>query len=370
MILKNKPEKIIFLNKMKFSIVKHNKNGNYQDCYDGYLNVHWFKPLSNIIEITRNHEEADFTIMPIVWEPNYEYDKSINSINFKNLIILDFVELGCGSWSNNTYQRSYSLYGIKHEYSDNFFEREKELLKLHENLNTVLKDKIRVYFKRELSNLLDLSNLDVKVLPADFINTYNEYTPCTEDEFWKRGLDLLYIWGRSSQDRVRLYGTLFAQMDRFGHNMYSSEKQYEEELIKNKRDCAFALFHKEWYERVDFMKYQKNSRTVIDLYGAGLKCFRTIESTIDALSFKQDLSFLSHAYPWIHGENCIMFENRPNSNNLDEYKACDTMWHYIRGPGKNDLYKMYLKSCETNLKYRNVTYLKDYFIKNIESELK
>ena len=65
-----------------------------------------------------------------------------------------------------------------------------------------------------------------------------------------------------------------------------------------------------------------------------------------------------------------MFQNKEGSNNLDEFKACDTLWHYIRGPGKNDLYKIYLKSCETNLKYRNVTYLKDYFIKNIESELK
>jgi hypothetical protein len=355
---------------MKFSVIKHNKNGNYQDCYDGYLNVHWFSPLTNTLQFTRNHDEADFTILPIVWEPNYEYDTSINSINFKNLIILDFFEFGCGTWSDKRYQQFYSFFGMKHEPYDGFFEREKQFLQLHENLRNALRDKIRVYFKRELSNLLDLSQVGTKVLSADFINTYEEYTPCTEEQFWQRGLDLLYIWGRSSQDRVRFYGTLFAQMDRFGHNMYTSEKQYEEELIKNKRDNAISLFHKEWYERVEFRKYQNNSRAVIDLYGAGMKCFRTIESTINSISFKQDLSFLKHAYPWIHNENCIMFENKENSNNLDEHKACDTLWHYIRGDGKLDLYKIYLKSCETNLKYRNVTYLNDYFIPNIVSELK
>lgn len=229
--------KITKIYKMKYSVLKHNKNGNYQDCYDGYLNAHWFSVLANMMEFTHNHEEADFTILPIVWEPNYEYDESINSINFKNLIILDFMEVGCGTWPDKRYQQNfYSFFGLKHEPYDGFFERDKQFLRLHENLNVVLKDKIRIYFKRELSNLLDLSNLGVKVLPADFINTYKEYTPCTEDEFWKRGLDILYIWGRSSQDRVKLYGMLFAQMDRFGHNMYSSEKQYDEELIKNKRD--------------------------------------------------------------------------------------------------------------------------------------
>lgn len=356
---------------MKFSILKHNKNGDYQDCYDGYLNTHWFSALINMMEFTRNHSEADFTILPILWEPNYEYDETINSINFKNIVILDFLEFGCGTWNDKRYQEKfYSFFGFVHEPYNGFFEKEKQFLKLHENLRDILKDKIRIYFKRELSNLLDLTNLGVKVLPADFINTYEEYTPCTEEQFWKRGLDILYIWGRSSQDRVRLHGTLFSQMDRFGHNMYSSEKQYDEELIKNKRDNAIALFHKEWYERLDFRKYQKNSRTVIDLYGAGMKCFRTVESTIDSVSFKQDLSFLSHAYPWIHGENCIMFKNRDESNNLDEYKACDTLWHYIRGKGKKELYNIYLKNCETNLNYINVNYLNNYFIPNINSSLK
>jgi hypothetical protein len=152
--------------------------------------------------------------------------------------------------------------------------------------------------------------------------------------------------------------------------MYTSEKQYEEELIKNKRDNAIALFHKEWYERIDYMKYQSNSRTVIDLYGAGMKCFRTIESTINSISFKQDNSFLKHSYPWIHDENCIMLPNKHDSNNLDELKSCDVIWDYIKGNKKEKLYNIYLKSCEINMKYRNVKYLKDYFIKNVESELK
>jgi hypothetical protein len=355
---------------VKFSVLKHNKNGSYKYSYDCYLNVHWFSTLSNTIEFTTDHEEADFTILPIIWEPNYEYDTSINSKKFKNLIILDFLEFGCGTWIDKRYQQFYSFFGLKYEPYDGFFEREKQFLELHKNLYNSLKDKIRIYFKRELSSLLDLTSLGVKILPVDFINNYDEYTPCTEEQFWQRGLDLLYIWGRSSQDRVRLHGTLFSQMDRFGHNMFSSEKQYEEELIKNKRNYAIALFHKEWHERVDFRKYQNNSRTVIDLYGAGLKCFRTVESTIDAVSFKQNLSFLLHAYPWIHNENCIMLENCKDSNSLDEFKACDVIWHYIRGEGKRDLYRLYLKSCETNLKYRDATYLKNYFVPNIISELR
>jgi hypothetical protein len=356
---------------MKFSIIKHNKNANYKYCYDAYLNDVWFNELRRSFQLVDDHETADFSILPIVWEHNYEYDTSINDVKFKNIIILDFIEFGAGLWSDKRYQTElYCFFGFQYNSYNNFLEQNKELFNLHNNLNTHLKDKVRVYFKRELSNHLDISKIETKVLPADYTNVFDQYDLCSETDFWKRGLDVLYIWGRSSQDRVRLHGTLYSQMDRFGHAMFSSTEQYEELFIKNKGDHGIVLLNKEPFERVDFRKYQKNSRGVIDLYGAGLKCFRTIESTINSMSFKQDLSFLSHAYPWIHGENCVMFQNKEGSNNLDEYKACDTLWHYIRGPGKNDLYKIYLKSCETNLKYRNVTYLKDYFIKNIESELK
>jgi hypothetical protein len=65
-----------------------------------------------------------------------------------------------------------------------------------------------------------------------------------------------------------------------------------------------------------------------------------------------------------------MLPNKNDSNNLDEFKSCDIIWNHIRGSGKEKLYNIYLKSCEINMKYRNVKYLKDYFIKNVESELK
>lgn len=355
---------------MKFSIIKHNKNGNYQDSYDGYLNHHWFNCLSNVISYTTNHEEADFSILPIVWEPNYKYDEDLNKIKFKNLIILDFLEYGCGTWSDPRYKNLYSYFGFKHEPYDGFFERELEFYKLHLNIKQYLRDKTRVYFKREMMSSNTFDDFGIKVLPVDFINTYGEYKIYTEEQFWKNKIDLLYIWGRSSQDRVRLHGTLFTQMDRFGHNMFSTEKQYDEEVLKNNRDRSFLLLHKEWYERVDFMKYQNNTRAVLDLYGAGLKCFRTIESTINTLSFKQDMSILKHAYPWIDKENCVMLANKENSCVLDEHKSCDILHYYLRGNGQSELYKLYLNSCETNLKYRNVNYINDYFLPNVISQLK
>ena len=142
---------------MKFSVIKHNKNGNYKDCYDGYINEHWFNCLAQSIKYTTNHEEADFTILPIVWEPNYEYDETINVINFKNLIILDFMEFGCGTWFDKRYQQNfYSFFGLKVESYDNFFDRENRYLKLHENLSNILKDKIRIYF----NNLLRVLTVD------------------------------------------------------------------------------------------------------------------------------------------------------------------------------------------------------------------
>ena len=355
---------------MKYSVIKHNKNGRYRRTYDGYLDHHWLNVLDKQCEYTDNHEDADFSILPIVWEPEYEYDEKLNKIKFNNIVMLDFLEFGCGTWPDPRYYTSHSIFGYKFDMYDGFMNREVQYKSLHDNINLHLSEHVSVYFKRELSKLLDMTDISVPVLPVDFINTFNSYEPVTENEFWERGLDLLYIWGRSSQDRVKMYAKIFGEMDRYGHNMYSSEKQYEEGVIKDKRDSGILLLHKEWFERCNFMKYQSNSRCVIDLYGAGMKCFRTIESTINSISFKQDLSNLKHAYDWIDGENCIFLKNHNESNVLDVNESSNIIHHYIRGNGKDDLYQIYLKSCDINLKYRNDTYLSNYFIPNIIDNLK
>ena len=67
--------------KQKYSVIKHNKNGKYRRTYDGYLDHRWFSMLDNLCEYTENHEEADFSILPIVWEPEYEYDEQLNKID-------------------------------------------------------------------------------------------------------------------------------------------------------------------------------------------------------------------------------------------------------------------------------------------------
>jgi hypothetical protein len=357
---------------MKFSIIKHNKNGNYDDLYDGYLKHHWINTIQQNHEYTSSHEDADFSILPIVWEPDYIYDISINDIKFNNIIVLDFMEYGCGFLQNEFYNSSYFLFGLKFDDISAYFARETQYSTLHLNMSNHLRSKIRVHFKRELSSkLTDLCTLQIPVLPVDYMNSFDEYDIASVDAFYDRGLDTLYIWGRSNQDRVKFHASILYQMDRYGHNMYSSEKQYNMELLQNNRTSAFLLLHAEWYERCDYKKYQFNSRSVIDLYGAGMKCFRNIESTINCTSFKQDPSILQHAYPWIDAENCIYLPNLNDGTNiLDIDKSCDVLYEYTRGGSKHKLYDIYLKSCETNLKYKSNTYIYNYFLPNVEKYLK
>lgn len=356
---------------MKYSIIKHNKNGKYSDVYDAYIKNVWIHTINKYCEYTTDHLDADFSILPIAWEPDYEYDELINNINFKNIIVLDFMEYGCGDIQHVNYNKTHLLYGIKFDEINNCLSRDPRFKELHINIMQYLQDKIRLYFKRELSSKIDLSNLNTKVLPCDYTNIYDEYDPVSSNEFYNRGLDLLYIWGRSNQDRVKLHGSIFQQMDRFGHNMYTSEKQYDIELIDNKRTNAFLLLHREWYERCDFKKYQFNSKTVIDLYGAGMKCFRNIESSINCVPFKQDPSLQKHAYEWIDGYNCIFLPNLDNgSNQLDIAESCNIIEKYTRGDLHNKLYDIYLKSCEINHQYIADKYIKNYFLKHVNENIK
>ena len=360
---------------MKFSIIKHNKNGQYdgRPVFDGYMNDHWIKPLTNTFTLVENHDEADFTILPIVWERDYEYDESLNFKNFKNIIILDFYEYGCGAWVHKSYDTSYNLFGFNHflNFDETFFERDQEIQKLHNGIFNHLQQSVRVYFKRELSSLLDYSSMGVKVLPADFINDIPIFDPKSEDDFWKeKTIDLLYIWGRSSTCRARLHGALWQEIDVFGHNFFDSLDQYEFEHVNDKRERSIVLLHREHYERVPYMDFQFKAKCVIDMYGAGKKCFRTIESSIDTISIKQDPSAQAHRYPWVDGENCITIPNEEDTNKLDVSKSVEKIISYIRRGQQHELYNIYVNSVATSHKYNQDIYMKDYVIPEIQNSLK
>lgn len=250
------------------------------------------------------------------------------------------------------------FFGFKLEPYDNFKTREPEQYKLHLNIQEFLKHKVRLYFKRELPALCDTSSLGIPVLPADYTNVIKPYTINSKEEFLNRDIDLFTAFGKILQE-----------IEAFGHNMFTSEKQHDIEIINNKRKQAILLIHNEWFERTELDKYTNNTKTMLDLYGSGMKCFRNIESSSNTVSFKQDPNVLIHTYPWTDGFNCVTLPNK-QTNLLDVDASCSKILEYLRGDKQELLYDIYLNSTETNSKYEIKKYIKDHVIHNIKLHLK
>jgi len=357
---------------MKFSIIDHNKLGH---SVDGYTNETWVRGLKNIIEYTPNHEEADFSLLFLFYPgEKYEYNHDLDKVKFNNIIIVDYMEFDWDILYNKDYKNCYSIYGYNHTLDvikPGFWERDRVLFckKIHDKIQNVLKPYIRLYFKREMSSYLDYTNIGVDVLPCDYLNYLKDFEILNKDDFYnKKTVDLLYIWGRSSQDRVKMHATFMLEMDRWGHNMYFSEKQFENIHLKNNNSRAIVTIQGEWFERINYMYYQNFSQCVLDMYGAGMKCFRNIESSFGAVSIKQDPSVLIHKYPWIDGVNCVTLPTKED-NRIDIHNSFNKIWEYIRGDKRDDLYNIYLNSIETGRKYETMTYITNYLLPEIKCRL-
>jgi len=355
---------------MKFSVLNTNINkntGNTSRCYDAFIEVHFLKQLDKIYEYTTNHNDADFTILPLVWEKEYIFDISIKNEKIKNLIIIDYFEYGWFCVKNEKYNSFYSLFGLKHEPYDNFFINYPEFEKLHKCLLENFQDKIKVYFKREL-NHADTSILNAKILPADYCSLEIPIEPVSKDNFLTRNLKLTHMWGRSSTDRMIMHGFLMTKVIHHG-NIFTSHEQYTKHIKTNDIKNCILLLHKEFFERIPFKNIYDDSIAVLDMYGCGMKCFRNSESLNHSISIKQDNTMLKHAYDFIHGENCIQIPNYPNSNRVDLEKSHEIIIKYLFEGSDDLLYSIYLKSNELYRKYYTPNYIKDYIIPNIISNI-
>ena len=363
---------------MKFSVIVHNKvNKNIHPDglpVDGYLKDTWINGLKRICTYTENHEEADFSLFFIYYPGvDYEYDDTLDKVKFNNIIVVDYIEFGDGITFKKDYKNCYSIYGFKHDLEKiqpNYWEVNKSFCaKIHEKLQSVLKPYIRLYYKREMISDLDYSKIGVDVLPCDYINYISDFKVYNRDDFYnKKTVDLLYIWGRSGIDRVKMHGRIMYEMDKWGHSMFFTEKQFQHYHLGNNSTRTMLLFGFEGFERVDWIYYQNLSQCVLDMFGSGMKCFRNVESSFGAVSIKQDPTVLVHKYPWVDGVNCVSLPIKED-NHIDIDNALEKIWDYIRGDKRDDLYNIYLNSIETGRKYDTMVYLTNYVLPEIKCRL-
>ena len=237
---------------------------------------------------------------------NYTFDADVAKkiANAKKPVVcFDYTEYG---GHDEVHLDQYNLMGFRIEY-DGVISGDYKLL--HEWLSEN-QSLIKCYFKRELSVRSDLTQVPFKVYPLEFVSEFYamDGEPDTDENYYARPCLMNFVWGCSNLSRPRLSGELMKHYNEFSCEFVTTYGQIKKTL--ETPGCRFMiLMYVPEYERIPSEEYYriiKKSWMVIDTYGAGLKCFRNIESTKNTLSVKQDPSKLVWTYPWIDGHNCIV----------------------------------------------------------------
>ena len=325
-------------------------------------------------QFTDDINVADIVVYIREFEKNFKFDVTRAETilrNNKKIVVFDYVEYGWPTMIYYDYLNYYDFLGYRTadrfnlQWRNEYGTEYDVMLQYFEKFTE--KQLIHCYFKRELSTTLNLSSVPYPVYPCDFFNHgWNDFDVKQEDVFNNKPMDCLYSWGDSSGDRIKLHGSLIYNYERFGTNIVLSQKHLTKAFEQQMKNFLF-IYRAEWYDRIDYRKYIPHCKTMIDLYGAGMKCFRNLESALDSVSFKQDPSLLIHAYPWIDGKNCVYLPNKGN-NKLDVDMACDIVHDCLR-VNQGKLYNIYVESKKVAQLYLNENYSKNYIFPKIQSLL-
>lgn len=137
-------------------------------------------------------------------------------------------------------------------------------------------DRVVAYFKRELKQ-----NDTRGWHPIDFYNNWEWRIPYTLEQFNARPIEILMIWGLSNPIRPAVHGTLMAACHENGWTYVGHESH-----IKHESGKKVVLLHKPHYDRLpetDMYRLQSMAKITISLPGAGIKCFRHLESPLNSV---------------------------------------------------------------------------------------
>ncbi len=338
-------------------------NRKNKNCTEGFFANTIYLEFQKFHQFVSSPEEADCIVFFYCFYFDYEFDQQMYErikSSGKPIVIFDYLEQGSPSLQKPEYLTTMQILGYQYDESPGN-PTTVEYMKLVTGMYE-LQSQIKLYFKREMPVCLDYSKSPFKILPVEYPITFAPYEPVSEEDYYNRPFDLYFNYGFSNPDRPKLHGRLLLGIDQIGHNFAQTEKT-EEEFLKQGRKRIVVVCHREWYERVPFKSRNSMTYTTMDLYGAGMKCFRSTEGTIDTLAFKADPSLLHYSYPWVNGKNCIALPvDERNRLKIDE--AYEIIRYNLRN-NQGSLYSLYLKSVENNHKYRTENYVKDYLLKNM-----
>lgn len=291
----------------------------------------------------------DVPIVPVNMFSGYDFNEDLYKLD--KWVLVDMAEYGANQWQRNETH----IWGVN---SENYKQCDTDEWRKFDNF---IKEKPPiVYFKRELLK----KDLTGNIYPIDFAAFFATPPIQTEQEFNNRLLELFNSWGYSHELRRAIHGYIFVHATTSGievvDNFPSIEKQISERN-GNKRTWA-TIFTPYWQrqEMQTVFHYQGMSKLSLSLAGAGAKCFRHSEASLNSVMVMED-NDIAWSYDWVDGFNCIKF---PKAKDFEEIKGLKGQYRVIEAIEaalkRNDLYEIYKNGVATCEKYRLDLYAKNY----------
>lgn len=289
---------------------------------------------------------TDIPIVPMNAFSDYEFNEEL--LRLDKWVLADYSELGA-----NDYDRSETLLFGRNT-SDFKKTNNPEFKKFDE---FVQNNPPIVYFKRELLKKDFCGN----VHPIDFPCFHKKQPIQTKEEFNNRKIEVFFYWGHSHESRRALHGNIFLNSTHKGYGVVDNYYHIERALSEYKKVwCTIQVPH---YARLDMHQVvfiNGNSKLSVSLPGAGAKCFRMTESSINSVMVMQD-DKMKYSFDWVDGINCIQI---PLSNEHQEIRGLKNQWQAIetieQALSNTNLYEIYLQGVENCDKYRVDRYCKEY----------
>jgi hypothetical protein len=243
--------------------------------------------------------DLNYTALFIVHMPNgFRFDQgTANQLSGKPLVIFDLEEYGHSSWKNQF------ITGVSQDNND---ERKKLA-------DWIRKQRVVVYFKRELSSLIAQTTYNFPLHPIDLIsvNCSNKFN-FTKDQFMKRLGGVFHLYGYSHMDRKHLHAKLQVKYGNVANSM-----QIANNMITDGIKCHLLeqIFHKYRRPLDQVLNTQAKFKLSIALPGNGAKTFRHSESCVGSVPVVSDLG-MKFAVEWTEN-NAVLLPTIDGSIDID-----------------------------------------------------
>ena len=272
--------------------------------------------------------KTDIPLVLVSWIGDYVFNEEL--LGLDRYILFDFVEYG---WDGTNVRK-----GVEWDKWCNFVISKPPLLS----------------FERELPQYISKAH-HKEIKPIEYPCRNEIPQVQTKWQFNSRPIEVFFSWGLSNPMRPKLHGEIWSNMDKYGYivgdNMHSLNGFLNNETNPRKwvtMNCP----HYARYDMRNIVEVNGASKLSISLWGAGKKCFRMTESSMNSVMVMPEDN-LAYTYEWVHGGNCLKLDH-----NVDFVQQINDFTK------RDDLYEIYVNGVETCRKYHI-----DNYVKHIETTI-